>query len=231
MKHIKHLLAAGIFALGFGFQSASAAVISLFEYAFNIDGVITVDSAPAGANIAGFDTTTGLGSITVTLSGAGSRYVGLFVDHEIDQASNTFFNEVGFAFGTPAAGQTWEIDEPGYLDGDIFENFQDGTLDNAIGESVYGNTAFPDDVSMALAWSFNLTADQTAVISFLLSQTRPTSGFYLEQFDTDSQASIFFSSSLTIRGDTTPIPTPGTLALLAAGLLLLSALSGRRKQA
>jgi hypothetical protein len=213
MKRVATLFASGLLVLGGPWlgQGASAATIDLYEYGFNIDGTVTSNAAPAGVNLGAFDMLTGLGTITASLTGAGSRYVGLFVDHEIDEDDNTFYNEVGSATGTAAAGQSWEIDEPGFVFGDIFDNFVDGTLDNSVG------TTDPEDVSMAMAWAFDLVSDQTALVSFLLSTTMPAGGFYLTQTDPDSDASLYLSSSLSIRSGEAPVPA--TLALLGFGLV------------
>lgn len=86
--------------------------IDLVEYAFNINGVTTNGAAPAGVNLGSFDTVTGLGTVRVTQGGAGSHFVGLFVDHEFDEPVNTLFNENAAVTGTAASGQSWEIDEP-----------------------------------------------------------------------------------------------------------------------
>ncbi len=226
MQTLKHMTLVGALVL-LTASSASAATIELFEYAFNINGTVTNGAAPGGVNVGGFDTTTGLGTVTVTLTTAGSHYVAFFVDHEIDQATNTFFNEHGSVFGVPGAGLTWEIDEPGYLFGDIYDNFLGSALDGTNGVPAGSE----DDVSMAMAWSFNLLADQTAVISFLVSDFMPTGGFYLMHTDPDSQASIYFSSSLRIIDDGGRIPEPATLGLLGLGLLGLWGARRRRSAA
>ena len=122
MKGFQHLALAGAMALMTS-TSASATAINLFEYAFNIDGAFASpllgDTVPAGVNLAGFDTDTGLGTILVSVVGTGAHFVGLFVDHEIDEEENTFFNEVGDTGGSPAANQSWEIDEPGFCDTNV----------------------------------------------------------------------------------------------------------------
>jgi PEP-CTERM motif len=215
---------------------ARAATIHLFDWGFNLDGTTYCGLGPCdsdgisppgglpGAIDAGlFDFETGLGTIQVSASGAGSHYLSLFVDHEIDVVENTPFNELGVASGTPAAGQSWEIDEPGYVFGDIFFNFVDGTLDGANG------VAGPpfDDVSMALASSFVLAPGESATVSFLLSQTAPLSGFYLVHFDPESEAAIYFSSNLSVS-EAPRVPEPGTLLLLVAGLALTA--TGRRRR-
>ncbi len=52
----------------------------------------------------------------------------VFIDAEIDEPSNTYFNESGALESVTGQGSSdnladsWEIDEPGYLFGDIFDN-------------------------------------------------------------------------------------------------------------
>lgn len=204
--------------------------LSLSEYGFNIDGTVTSNAAPAGVNIGGFNTATGLGSITATITGAGAHSFDAFFDHEIDQFDNTFFNESGFASGVAAAGQSWEIDEPGFVDGDIYDNFLDSLLDNGIGTSIWGDTIFPDDVSMAMGWDFNLLAGESAIITLLLSDTDNGGGFFLTHSDPDSQYEFYLSSTLTIRGGGVPTPEPSILLLLGVGLAGM-VVNRRRKKA
>jgi hypothetical protein len=156
------------------------------------------------------------------VTGAGAHNVIAFFDFEIDQFTNTFFNEWGAAVGTPELGQTWEIDEPKYFFGDILDNVLAGTLDSSNGVP----EGMDDDVGFALGWEFDLLADQTASIDFILSDILPVEDFYLTQFDPASNASLFFSSVLTVTGGTpvgqVPEPTPLVLVLLG-GLALLTA--------
>ncbi|TPW18083.1 MAG: hypothetical protein FD130_403 [Halothiobacillaceae bacterium] len=201
---------------------AAQAVPTLHESAININGSVTGVSTGVGVNDGGFNYTSGLGSILLSISGVGSHAVDLFVDHEFDTLVNTYFNEIGANTGILGAGQRWEIDEPGWFNGDIYENFQLSALDNGIGTSVYGNTTFPDDVSMALGWDFSLLAGETAYISYWLSETQPGGGFYLKQTDPHSQASLYFYSTLDIRGGGS-IPEPSTLLLLGMGALAFGA--------
>jgi hypothetical protein len=163
-----------------------------------------------------FDWTMGLGTLTVDYNPgvAGDYFIGAFFDHEIDEATNTFFNEVGNVSGSPEAGQSWEIDEPGWTTGDIFFNLQDSVLDNT---NTIGSSA-PDDVSMALGWNISLTADENAVINFCLMEILPENIFYLEHIDPDSDEEFYFYSDLEIIGATTPVPEPATLVLMCMGL-------------
>ncbi len=192
---------------------------ALFEWGINNDGVITGvgDPLPPGSV---FDTSTGLGGVRMVFSSPGAHSGILYVDHELSESLNTFFNELGAVTGSPLAGQSWEIDEPGFSadPGDIFDNFLAGALDNGIGKSGQ------DDVSMALGWDFNLAPGETGTINFLLSPNQPVGGFYLTHSDPDSGESIYFSSSLRIDGGNVVVPEGQTV--LAGGLLSLLAALG-----
>jgi hypothetical protein len=72
---------------------------------------------------------------------------------------------------------------------------------------------------MALAWSFVLASGEEAFITYVLSETEP-SGFYLSQTDPDSDATVYFTSSLTIR-EAQELPEPAAILLLGAGLVAL----------
>lgn len=215
-------------------QQAQAADISLFERIVNINGtVIPAGSPPGGSSVdeTAFDLSTGLGTITVGgVSGAGNHFVGLFVDHEIDEVINTYFNENGTPVNSASATQSWEIDEPGFVFGDIYTHFNNS---DATGSLLDNSNAVPagseDDVSMALGWYLNLTAFQTATISYLVSENAPASGFYLQQHDPDSGVSIYFSSSVNIVGGPPGVPdASGTLPLLMGGLLTAWGLMRRK---
>lgn len=222
-KGIRSLVSAGLAVLA-AFPSAGFANVELFDWAVNIDGSF-VDyqkggdpAAVAGVNAGGFDSTQGLGTIFVTVNGTGLHSIDAFFDHQFDALDNTYFNETASVSGA-AAAQSWEIDEPSFVNGDILDNIQDSMLDNAIGASIYGNTTFPDDVSMAMGWDFVLGVDQTALITLLISDTLlATTDLVLIHSDPDSEESIYFTGDLEIR--TASVPAPPTMALLCLGLAL-----------
>lgn len=218
MKRQLLVVAATLLALGvLAVPADSRAGIALFEYAFNIDGTVSNppggDPVPPEVNLSGFDTDTGLGQITAKIRNTGSgtvdSFFDVFFDIDIDENLNTFFNEYGAAHGTPAPGQSWEIDEPGYVFGDIYDNFAAGTLDNSNGVP----QGSEDDVSMALGWDFALQPHYSAQIRVSVSDVAPVGvDFYLQQTDPDSPADIYLWGELAVRPDQV-VPEPASMLI------------------
>jgi hypothetical protein len=221
MRKFKILLV--ISALLFVFPSFSAASVTLFDWAFNVNGVAyqlgSGDSMPTTGALNG----SGLGTLTWATNAAGAHNFIAFFDHEIAEATNTFFNSYGVVNGAPAVIpglQSYEIDEPGYVFGNIYGNVLAGALDNT--NAVPKGS--PEDVSMALGWNFNLNPGDTALITLILSNVAPSGGFYLAHMDSDVLDAVYFSSTLEI----TPIPVPGTLLLFGSGLVGLFGIGRKR---
>lgn len=146
-----------------------------------------------------------------------------FMDAEIDESLNGFFNESAISSGDLASGQGFEIDDP--FAGDLFGNLLSGTVDdtNAF-ESSFG------DVSMALSFDLGgLGPSELAQIQILISEDGDSLGtFSIEQFDEDprSPTRITFSGAAT---SVAPIPEPNATALFAIGIVVVKfALSRRR---
>lgn len=182
---------------------------------------------PAYFDDSEFDWSIGLGIITIDYDPGPGDYLFIgFFDHEIDEPINTFFNEYGLETGPVASGQSWEIDEPGYAYGDIYDNVLAGALDNSNGVP----PGSEDDVSMALAWDFTLTAGETAMIQLIFAEETPSAPYlYLSHTDPDSgDYSIYYSGTLAIEGGAVPIPEPGTLILLGSFLLGLIGIKNKK---
>ena len=211
--------AAGCLVLMASWARPVSATSFLRQFELNLDGEIFAGPGPfpATVDVTGFDFATGLGMVQLTHADSpGAHSVLALFDHEIDAATNTFFNEVGGAVGEPDAGQSWEVDEPGFMLGDLPENFVSGALDGAVGVSVFGTTSFPDDVATGLGWEFDLGPGETASLHFLVDTIAPA-GFHLVQSDPDSGETLYLSSTLAI------IPEPSTGLLVGLGLLGLGA--------
>lgn len=191
--------------------------VTLFEWGLNLSGAVynAGTPPPATVDISGFGPATGLGSITVWVAPGVSGSILAYLDIELSETVNTFFNEYGAAFGSPGAGQSWEIDEPGSSFGDIYSNFLAGTLDNSNGVP---STA-PDDVAMALGWTFTGGPDPT-VATFIVNTTPPAESFYLRQTDPDSGEDVYFSSDIATSDIVVPEPGSWLLLATAAGLAM-----------
>lgn len=173
-------------------------------------------------------------TLTYTLSNTSGAtfpavWFGFFIDPEIDVAINDYFNEAGLPFGTlgPGGGgsaDSWEIDEPGYVFGDVFSNLLNGDLDNtnAVPESA------ADDVSLALGFTLgDIVPGGFATITILLSDDGDTIGtFALQAYDTDPQS----FDDLTVSGiATVVVPEPSTSALSLIVVVALLLRSGVRR--
>lgn len=192
---------------------AHSAVISLKGWTYYLDGVI-YDSSHGGPMPVEGTLTDGLGVLTWTTGTAGSHTFIACYDYDLDAGINGFSNEYAMARGAISQGQSWEIDESGYVFGDIYDNTLAGILDNT--DSLMGSA---EDVSLALGWDFVLDEGEVALITLLIMDHAQESGFFLEQHDPDSDATIYFSSTLDIAA--APVPEPGSVFLFGAGLLSL----------
>ncbi|MFH0725312.1 MAG: hypothetical protein V2B19_02980 [Pseudomonadota bacterium] len=220
----KKICAISVLLMALLSQAPSVFAVTLWDWGFNINGSAfnPGDTVPA-LDAGGFDWSKGLGALTFSFKPgtAGHFYLLSFFDHE----TGFWDDEFATAAGAPGAGQSWEIDEPGYVFGDIYGHFRDGILENTNAVDVNS----PDDVSMAMGWDFGLLQGQWAVITLLLGEERPA-GFYLSQTDPDSDYTFYFSGAIDIRGEVGPaaVPEPGTIFYTMAGVIAFSGFRDRR---
>ncbi|MBT0665828.1 PEP-CTERM sorting domain-containing protein [Geobacter pelophilus] len=177
--------------------------------------------------------TAGLGTFKLTFTGAGDYKAGAYLDMEIDQYVNSWWNETGIAHNTAAqdARLSWQFLAP--LVGDPIDLNPLLNLDNSI-------LAGPADMAVALLWNFSLTAGQKATITFNSKTAAPEAGFFLQQYDNgildgeqlSDPASVFFSSSISVTNidNNNPVPEPSTIVLLGAGLASLGLYARRRNK-
>ena len=166
-----------------------------------------------------FSSSTGLGTLTLTYSGAGSYNTLTLFDYDINLLTAGIYNDQGSFTGIPAispAVQSWEINDLNELATD----FYNGALSNSAAPffpyDIQNNIGY--DAAMALGYSFNLSDTQTAILSFTSSNIAPLSGFYLTQTGISSD-SLYLGSSIDIR-DTgaNPVPEPSTFLLLGSAI-------------
>jgi PEP-CTERM motif len=227
----------GLFVLGLVPVPAALADSSLQESLFVLNGTPYHNTfAVPGLNSGGFNTSTGLGTLSLVFNpGPGTYSVLGYFDIE---AGVPFYNEYGIVNGAPSAGQSYQIDDPNF--GTIFGNTQGNTLDNTnhipAGASNYlGNcdpatAACNGDVSLAMGFNFTIAAGDEELITLTFSHSKP-GGFNLEQVhpvdpNNNSENDIFFSGTATSQpsgtgggGGGEGVPEPGTLMLLSTGLL------------
>lgn len=231
MKKILIVIMALLFA-GFTAGKARAAPdYSLADWAFYIDGAFydttsyDTTSLPSALDASAFDWSTGLGTLQWSTASPGPHQFAAFFDHEIDETTNTYFNEYGETFGTPILGQSWEIDEPGFVFGDIYTHMQSFTLDNSNGVPA----AFPDDVSMALGWVFDVNTGDMGTVRLTLAPSFPSSGFYLAHTDPVSAASVYYQGTVQ-TSEMAPVPEPATVLLFGLGLVGLAGIRRKLKK-
>lgn len=143
-----------------------------------------------------------------------------FLDAEIDEAINSFFNESGALVSVTGTGATdsaadfWEIDEPGFLFGDIYDNLLAGSLDNSNNVPA----GLEDDVSLGLGFDIGtLLSGQSLLATFSISLDNIGG---LSHTDPDSSSTFFFNGSAVVQ-DLTVISEPGSLSMYILGLACL----------
>lgn len=235
MKRNLLLMCAVFLLLGMGASRAFAQdTPSLQDIWFNVNGSSTELSAP-GVSLGGYNMSTGLGTITFTDLNVGAGYFNTWWDEEVGVPFyNEFGSTPGAALGDP--NETWEIGD-NFLS-NIFNDAAAGALtdtnylpegaSNFLGDCVPAVGApCNGDATTALGYSFNVSSGDEEIITLKVSQTAPSSGFYLEQTNPDEDGTgyvgnVYFSLSATQQpsGNQPPPPTPepGTWLLMLTGL-------------
>jgi len=141
------------------------------------------------------------------------------LDAEITEPGNSFFNEYGELVSVTGTGagdtsaDSWEIDEPGFSFGNIYDNIvYGGTLDNTNNVP----SGLEDDVSLALGFNIgDFLTNQTLVATFTISNQNIGG---LSHNDPNSMTTFYFNGTVELIPIT--VPEPKTLFLFAFGLML-----------
>lgn len=149
-----------------------------------------------------------------------------FLDAEIAEGSNSFFNEHGELISVLGNGKddadpdSWEIDEPGYIFGDIYENLYVGLLDstNNVG------SGSEDDVSMALGFELGDLLDGSSWNVSLSTSLSDIGGLY--HYDATSDTGFYYNGAVNIVSTAPPVvevAEPSSLLLLVFGAFIFGA--------
>jgi hypothetical protein len=146
----------------------------------------------------------------------------VFLDAEIDHGTNTFFNEYGSVSSVIGIGDdddaadSWEIDEPGYKFGDIYDNLLAGMLDNSNDVPA----GLQDDVSLALGFDLGSLVEGATVTGVFELSRLDIGG--LAHIDDDSADAFYFNGMVHVDdGAPTSVPEPSVPLLMAAPLLFI----------
>ena len=196
-------------------QAAFASTTGLVDWCTNLNGDISVcngASASSGSvNTAGFDETlsgsgtNNLGSIAFTLTGAG--YASVWMDYDLDFQTMGSFNDFGTVVGAQPAGVSFEMDDPNTSN--IFNDFSSSSLTNT---NNVGTPSGPPSQCCDVSWALAFQSTEAGTVTFTVSSTKPSSGFYLQQTSDTVGDSIYLTESFTPA--VTGVPEPGSLGLL-----------------
>lgn len=150
-----------------------------------------------------------------------------YLDADINQDLNTWFNERGEALEAAGGATSWEIDEPGFGNvyvGDIYDHYAAGSFDNMV---FNGQDGLVEDVAMGLGFDFGpLGAGDVLTWEILISESAPVggSGTVLHQWDADDGLAgdnLFFTGHYSIARYHQPEEPPAAVPEPAGSLLLV----------
>lgn len=219
----KMILGLSLFALSGFTPSAWADTMTLYNWGFNVDSTIHAKPSPLPTgtpimfDINHFNLIEGLGTLTITVAEpSGTHYADVYFDHDL--LAGTPATDYSAAVGTLAAGESWEAGSGSGTQ--LYADFLANSYTDA--DSLPG----PADVAVGLGLAFTTTdADPWGVITISVSETAPSSGFYLHQWNLSGSTptDIYISMSEV----NTPTPEPGSILLFAAGLCGIAVLRQR----
>jgi len=240
-------LSVAISSLGIFVTSAFAGNVSLNDWCFNVTGDLSTCNGSGSSNpavdLSGFDTSlvpNSLGVATITLGPGSNQYVGLYADYDIDYADYLSYNDnASTTNALDSPDQSYSIGNPNVYNGisspsgyTLFDAFANDALDDS-NTAGTPNSGLPQccDIAFAMAFSnINVALGGSAIITFDVSFTAPSGGFYVTQSSNDpTQPSIYLSGDVDLIGGSST-PEPSTF-LLTAGALAVAGFLARRRRA
>lgn len=146
-------------------------------------------------------------------------YFFVFLDPEIDETINTFYDEYGATAGKLGLhgydASQWQIDEPDFQTGTLLQNIFIGNLDNSNSVPV----SAPNDVSMSLGFDIgNLNPGVAATILVQISEQNHSMGsFSLIQQDIDTNSTTVITLSGSMPATASEMANPSHELLVLQG--------------
>jgi hypothetical protein len=218
-------------------SSSAQAETVLNDWCLNLNGDTSSACNPAApgsfpdaVDATGFDLTTNdppgtpntLGSLRITLDAGDDQYVLAYLDYDLSFAASGSFQDVASVHGSLPPGVHFALADPA---SSLFADF----AANALGDTNdVGVGSGPPMLCCDVAWAIGIggidvSAGSQALVVFTVDTQQPTTGFYLQQRNLQSDESIFLTVSLT------GVPSPNATALLASALGALLAWRGSRR--
>jgi hypothetical protein len=188
----------------------------------------TFNPPVAGATYAASPGEPDLGTVSIVV-GAGTYNVFAFFNYAVGAGS---YNQFATTVGTLTAGQVYSVDAPGdpsaggtvtpYSPGYLQNQYSLGTLDNTnhLSNSTCTSTNTCEPVAVSLGYTNIVVPDgKQELITFTVSSTPPSDGFYVAQTNPQSGDTLFFSADPQVQQVGTP--EPASMALIGSGLGLV----------
>jgi hypothetical protein len=179
-------------------------------------------------SLAGFHTTlepgvNTLGTITIALGPGANQFVSFYADYDVSYSLYGSFDDFASTSGALPAGLSFSVNDPnvssitssptGFV---LFDQFANNTLD---GMNWVATPSGPPtnccDVVFALSLgNINVAAGDSATATFVVSDPAPASGFYIQQTNQDTNASIYLQGNVSGLGPTPAVPEPSTFGMV-----------------
>jgi hypothetical protein len=220
MKRLVLTALAVLLVLGFGSTTASATGWTLGGLGVYVDGsTFSPPSLPGSVNSAGFNFTSGLGSLVFNFNTGGSHDAGVYLYAYYDSGSGDQSTSYGHAGGGPLPPNvSWQVAAPG---ASLWSNFAGNALNDT--NTVGHFSTSPVCCSVALAEIFHLTLNpgDSETVTFTSAAPILPDPWHLEITDASSGNTLtLYQSSVVTPGGANgggTTPEPGTMLLLLSG--------------